>query len=275
MNYYDKIKECADYINKKIDSKPLFGLILGSGLGALADQVENPVIFDYKDLPHFPVSTVKGHSGQLVIGQLEGKTVMAMKGRFHYYEGYDLKTITFPVRVMKALGVEAMIVTNAAGGLNRNYKVGDLMILNDHINFTSNNPLMGENDERLGTRFPAVAGIYNAKMADLARSISLEKGFHTQEGVYLWTSGPSYETPAELRMMSLMGADAVGMSTVPEAIVAAHAGIKDVLGISCITNMALGMSHDKESHENVVKAADEAQPRFRAIVRGVINKYYV
>ncbi|PKK92264.1 MAG: purine-nucleoside phosphorylase [Candidatus Wallbacteria bacterium HGW-Wallbacteria-1] len=273
MDYYSKINECADHIKSRIKDMPVIGLILGSGLGGMADEIENATIFPYAELPHFPVSTVEGHSGQLVIGKLEGKTVVAMKGRFHFYEGYDLLDVTFPVRVMKALGITAIILTNAAGGLNRNFCVGDLMLLTDHINLTGRNPLIGPNDKRLGTRFPAVAGVYNRKMAKLGESIALSKGFGLRKGVYLWTTGPSYESGAELRMMAAMGADAVGMSTVPEAIVAAHAGIEDVLGISCVTNMALGDHDVKEEHENVVKAAAEAQPKFRSLIRGVIREY--
>lgn len=273
MEYFDMIQECVAHIRKTYGGNPQFGLILGSGLGALADEIEGAIEFDYADLPHFPVSTVKGHSGKLVFGRLEGKEVVAMKGRFHFYEGYDLLKCTFPIRVMKALGTKALILTNAAGGMNRNFRTGDLMIINDHINLTGRNPLMGPNDERLGTRFPAVAGIYNPKMIALAEAQAVKVGFNIKKGVYLWTTGPSYETGSELRMMRALGADAVGMSTVPEAIVAAHAGFEDVLGISCITNMALGEESVKECHENVVKAAAEAQPRFRALLKGVIKEY--
>ncbi|HET7616648.1 MAG TPA: purine-nucleoside phosphorylase, partial [Bacillales bacterium] len=235
-----KVADAAEALRAKVRELPQVGLILGSGLGVLADEIKNPVTVSYRDLPGFPVSTVSGHKGQLVFGKLEGVAVVAMQGRFHFYEGYSLKEVTFPVRVMKKLGIETMIVTNAAGGVNESFHPGDLMIIGDHINWLSANPLIGANDEELGVRFPDMSEPYSSKLRMIAKQAADEIGVPVREGVYLATSGPSYETPAEIRMMRKLGADAVGMSTVPEVISARHAGI-EVLGISCIANAAAGI----------------------------------
>lgn len=234
------IQEASSYISNHLSGEPAIGLILGSGLGVLAEEIQHPVHLLYKDIPHFPESTVSGHKGQLVAGQLEGKQVIAMQGRFHYYEGYSMREVTFPVRVMKELGIDSLIVTNAAGGINQDFQPGDLMLITDHINNMGDNPLIGKNDEALGVRFPDMSLAYNREWNQYAEAAAEELGFKIQKGVYVGNSGPVYETPAEVRMLRTMGGDAVGMSTVPEVITAAHAGIR-VLGISCISNMAAGI----------------------------------
>ncbi len=267
-----KIKEAADFILSKISKKPTIALVLGSGLGKFADELTNETAINYDEIPHFPISTVEGHAGRLVIGESKGKTVVAMQGRFHFYEGYSMKEVTFPIRVMIAIGAQNLIVTNACGGLNRNFKVGDLMIMSDHINFMGTNPLIGKNDNELGTRFPPMQGTYTKSLIDEAIQIGRKIGAPMQKGVYLAVTGPSYETAAELRAFRTLGADAVGMSTVPEVIVASHGGMKKIIGISCITNMATGESLMTDDHEDVVKAAAAAQPYFLEIVRQLIER---
>ena len=248
-----------------------FGLILGSGLGELATEVENPIIFNYKDIPHFPVSTVVGHAGRLVYGELCGKKVLIMDGRFHFYEGYPMETVTFPIRLMKLLEVETMIVTNSAGGSNTNFKPGDLMLITDHINITGTNPLIGPNDDRFGPRFPDMSHAYHVYGQEVVRKAAKEVGVELQEGVYTGLSGPTYETPAEVRMVQVLGGDVVGMSTVPEVIVANHSGIK-VIGISCITNLAAGLQANL-NHEEVVETTQRVKESFKGLVRKVIEIY--
>lgn len=269
----EKIAQAAKYINERISVKPTVALVLGSGLGKFADELKNPVAIAYEDIPHFPVSTVKGHAGKLVIGEAGGKQVIAMQGRFHYYEGYSMKEITFPMRVMMAVGAENLIITNASGGLNRNFRVGDLMIMTDHMNHMGGNPLIGPNDDEVGTRFPPMQGVYTPELVEAAMAIGQKIGAPVQRGVYVAVSGPNYETAAELRAFKIMGADAVGMSTVPEVIVAVHGGIKKILGISCITDMATGEGHEDVNHEDVIKAAAAAQPYFLEIVRQMIERF--
>ncbi|MCC3869861.1 purine-nucleoside phosphorylase [Terrisporobacter mayombei] len=268
---YTKIKESVDYINSKTEIKPNIGLILGSGLGVLADEIENPIKIKYDEIPNFPVSTVEGHAGQLVIGNLQGKTVVAMQGRFHYYEGYSMEMITFPVRVMKELGAETIFVTNAAGGANKDYKPGDLMIITDHINLSGNNPLIGPNDNRIGTRFPDMSVAYTKEYAELAKKCADKLNIKVQEGVYAFFSGPTYETPAEVRMARILGADAVGMSTAPEVIVASHSKLK-VVGISCITNMAAGILDQPLNHEEVIETTQKVQGEFLALVKTIVSE---
>lgn len=270
-NLYERIQESAEYIKSKINNTPEIGLILGSGLGVLGDEIENPVIIKYDEIPNFPVSTVEGHSGQLVIGNLEGKFVIAMQGRFHFYEGYSMETVTFPVRVMKELGVKTVIVTNAAGGANKDFKPGDLMIIKDHINLSGNNPLIGPNDNRLGVRFPDMSTAYTPKYRELAKECAKELGIEVQEGVYTFFSGPTYETPAEIRFAQTIGSDAVGMSTVPEVIVARHSGL-DVVGISCITNMAAGILDQPLNHEEVIETTQKVKSEFLSLVKSIVNK---
>ena len=270
-NLSEKILESANYIKSKTDIVPTIGLILGSGLGVLGDEIENPVIIKYDEIPNFPVSTVEGHKGQLVIGKLQGKDVVAMQGRFHYYEGYKMQDTTFPVRVMKALGVETVFVTNAAGGSNKNFKPGDLMIIKDHINFGGYNPLIGPNDNKLGVRFPDMSTAYTPKYIDLARECAKELKIDIKEGVYTFFTGPTYETPAEVKMATMLGADAVGMSTVPEVIVARHSDL-DVIGISCITNMAAGILDQPLNHEEVIETTQMVQKQFLNLVKMIVEK---
>lgn len=270
-NMFDKIEESAKFINSKIKNKPEIGLILGSGLGVLADEIENPVKINYSDIPNFPVSTVEGHDGCLVIGTLQGKEVVAMKGRFHYYEGYSQQETTFPVRVMKSLGVDKLIVTNAAGGSNKNFKPGNLMLIKDHINFSGNNPLMGPNDNRLGDRFPDMSSAYSPKYLDLVRDCAKELNIELKEGVYMFFSGPTYETPAEVKLAQILGADAVGMSTAPEVIVASHSKM-DVIGISCITNMAAGILDQPLNHEEVIETTTRVKSEFLSLVKNIVER---
>ncbi|MCP3738659.1 purine-nucleoside phosphorylase [Rossellomorea sp. BNER] len=267
---YDKIGNAAKLLKNKYTGIPRIGLILGSGLGVLADEIENPVRVPYKEIPNFPVSTVAGHAGQLVFGQLSGVEVVAMQGRFHYYEGYGFDQVTFPVRVMKELGVETLIVTNAAGGVNENFKAGDLMIISDHINNMGGNPLIGPNDSRLGVRFPDMSTAYNKELRKLAKEIAEKISLSVQEGVYVGNTGPTYETPAEVRLARTLGGDAVGMSTVPEVIVARHAGI-EVLGISCISNMAAGILDQPLTHDEVMETTEKVKADFLAYVKEIVK----
>lgn len=263
-------EQASQYIQERIKVKPKIGLILGSGLGVLADEIKHAVKLPYGEIPGFPESTVEGHAGQLVIGELEGQQVIAMQGRFHYYEGYSLDLVTLPIRVMKKLGVEQIIVTNAAGGINTSFSPGDLMIINDHLNFTGRNPLIGPNDAELGVRFPDMSQAYAPELRTLAKQVAKELGISVQEGVYVGVLGPSYETPAEIRMFRTLGADAVGMSTVPEVIVAVHSGLK-VLGISCISNMAAGILDEPLSHEEVMATAEQVKEKFLTLVKGILR----
>lgn len=266
------IKEAADYIRRKVQSRPQVGMILGSGLGVMADEVDNAIVIPYGDIPHFPVSTVEGHSGELVIGELEGTTVLVMKGRFHYYEGYSMKEVVFPVYVMKQLGIRTLLVTNAAGGMNRSFAAGDLMLIIDHINNTGDNPLIGANIPELGPRFPDMSSAYNKEMRSVIAAKAEELGIRLQQGVYVSITGPAYCTPAELTMMARWGADAVGMSTAPEVIAANYCGIR-VAGITCITDMAIGDELEPLTHEQVVRVANETRPKFIALVKASIRSF--
>lgn len=270
-NLIDKINESTEYIKKQLEIIPEIGLILGSGLGVLADEIEDSVRISYSDIPNFPVSTVEGHKGQLVIGNILGKRVIAMQGRFHYYEGYSQQEVTFPVRVMKALGVKYLIVTNAAGGVNTSYEPGDLMIISDHINFMFDNPLMGPNDDKLGVRFPDMSQAYAKELIEKAERVASEFEINVRKGVYAALTGPTYETPAEIKMFRTLGADAVGMSTVPEVIAANHSGIK-VLGISCITNMASGILPQPLSHHEVIETTNLVQSKFLTLVKQIVKE---
>ncbi|ADH99701.1 purine-nucleoside phosphorylase [Salisediminibacterium selenitireducens] len=265
------IKEAAAYIDSHIQEKPEVAMILGSGLGELADEIEDAVFISFEKVPHFPVSTVAGHKGQLVYGKLEGKMVLAMQGRFHYYEGYTMQEVTFPVRVMHDLGCEGMIVTNACGAMNPSFKPGDLMIIDDHINFTGSNPLLGPNLDDYGPRFPDMSEVYTKELRSFAMDIGKRIGQEAdlKRGVYTAVSGPVYMAGAELIMLRTCGADVVGMSTVPEATVAKHMGMK-VLGISCITDMAVGESIEGITHEEVIEVAAKAKPRFKALIRQIL-----
>lgn len=269
MNF-EKIQNAATFLKEKYLNTPKLGLILGSGLGILADEIENPVKIPYNQIPDFPVSTVEGHAGQLVFGLLNGVEVVAMQGRFHYYEGYSFDKVTFPVRVMKELGVETLIVTNAAGGVNESFVPGDLMIITDHINFTGNNPLIGPNDSRLGARFPDMSEAYSKELSATAKEIASSLNIDVKEGVYVGFSGPTYETPAEIRMVRTLGGDAVGMSTVAEVIVARHGGLK-VLGISCITNMAAGILDQPLSHDEVIETTEKVKSNFLSYIKEIVK----
>lgn len=267
----EKINLTANYIKTKISNLPDIAIILGTGLGALVDHIEEAEYIPYSDIPNFPLSTVEGHSGNLIFGYLGGKRIMAMQGRFHYYEGYNMKEVTFPVRVMKALGIKTLFVSNAAGGMNKEFKVGDIMIINDHINLFPENPLRGKNFTELGPRFPAMTEAYNHKLIKLANEIANEKGIRVMNGVYVGTSGPTFETPAEYEYFRIIGGDAVGMSTVPEVIVANHASM-DVFGISVITDLGGKDVTEVPTHEEVQKAAMKAQPKMVEIMQTLISK---
>lgn len=263
------IQEAAAYIRSQSDIKPEIGLILGSGLGVLADLIEDSVAIDYHHIPHFPVSTVEGHEGELLLGTIQGRPVVMMKGRFHMYEGYGPEVTAFPVRVMKELGIATLLVTNAAGGVNTSYEPGDLMVLSDHLNMTGRNPLIGPNDSALGVRFPDMSEAYSRRLRAVFKETAAQQGLKIQEGVYAGLLGPTYETPAEIVMLRTLGADAVGMSTVSETIVARHAGI-EVLGISCITNMAAGILDQPLSHDEVMETADRVRDQFLKLVLAII-----
>ena len=262
--------ETVQFLKNKGLVNPEIGLILGSGLGDLANDVEDAITISYEEIPNFPLSTVAGHAGQLVYGNLSGKKVVILQGRFHYYEGYDLQTVTFPVRVFKELGVHTVIITNAAGGVNTTFKPGDLMIITDHINLTGQNPLIGANIDSHGPRFVDMTQTYSKRGQHLLHDVAKQQGIHLQEGVYTWFTGPTYETPAEIRYARTIGDDAVGMSTVPEAIVAKHCGL-EVIGISCITNLAAGMQSEL-NHEEVMEISTQVKPRFKVLLKEVVSK---
>ena len=266
-----KVTESVEFINKKIKIKPEIAIILGTGLGRLTEDIEGKEIIPYSEIPNFPISTVQSHSGNLVLGKLGNKEVVAMQGRFHYYEGYSLKEVTFPVRVMKKLGADKIIISNAAGGMNRFFKRGDLMLITDHLNLFGDNPLIGPNDEEFGPRFPDMSEAYSQKLIKLTKKIAIKEKIGLQEGVYAGLTGPTLETSAEYRFLISIGADAVGMSTVPEVIVANHMGMK-VLGISCITDLAIDGVIVKTSVEEILKAASDAEPIMTKLIEKVIKK---
>ena len=267
--YLQKIEEAAQYLKTKVKEIPEIAIILGTGLGDLINYIENSEAIDYKEIPHFPVSTVEGHSGRLIFGELGGKKVMAMQGRFHYYEGYDMKQVTFPVRVMQNLKVKKLFVSNAAGGMNKEFCVGDVMVITDHINLFPENPLRGKNYDELGPRFPAMTEAYSHELITLADKIAKEKGMRLMHGVYVGTPGPTFETPAEYEYFRVIGGDAVGMSTVPEVIVANHAGM-EVFGVSVITDLGGKDIKEVPTHEEVQKAALKAQPNMTALITGML-----
>lgn len=258
--FYDQVKESADYICSKVNMKVDVAIILGSGLGKIVDIMENKQIVPYKDIPHFPQSSVVGHAGNLVFGTIGNTKIMALQGRFHYYEGFTMKEVAYPVYVMKLLGIEYMIVTNACGGINSTFEPGDLMIIDDFINSLSVNPLIGTNDERFGTRFPDMSEPYSTELREKAKKVADKLGIQTKHGVYTFFQGPYYESAAEIRMYQRAGSDAIGMSTVPETIVANYVGIK-TLGIACITNMATGIRTGKHSHQEVVEIAERSSQK--------------
>lgn len=267
---YSKIQETASWLKARMTTNPITAIILGTGLGRLADEIETEQIIPYSEIPNFPQSTVEGHSSRLLFGKLGGKDVLAMQGRFHFYEGYAMKEVTFPIRVMYELGIHTLFVSNAAGGTNPAFNVGDIMIITDHINLFPEHPLRGKNFPT-GPRFPDMSEAYDKKLISLADEIAAEKHIAVQHGVYLGTQGPTFETPAEYRMFYRMGADAVGMSTVPEVIVANHCGIK-CFGISIITDIGVEGRIVEVSHEDVQRAANEVQPKMAEIMREMIRR---
>lgn len=267
------IQDAVQIIRDRVDFDAEVGMILGSGLGDYADRIENAVKIPYSAIPNFPVSTVAGHAGQFVLGTCKGKKVIAMQGRVHYYEGYTQKEITLPIRIMKRIGVGKVLLTNAAGGVNRSFAPGTLMMIRDHINYSGSNPLIGRNFEEDGPRFPDVSRVYQKELRQRLKVLAEQEGIHLEEGVYMMFSGPCYETPAEVRMAGIVGADAVGMSTVPEAIVCAHCGIP-VLGISCITNYAAGILDQPLSHQEVVETAERVKSTFVKVVDLVLSDVF-
>lgn len=269
MSLYDNIQETAAFISERIKDKPLVGIVLGSGLGGLVEKVEVETEIAYKDIPHFPVSTVKGHAGKLIFGNMGGKQVVMMAGRFHYYEGYTMQEVTFPIRVMEALGAETLIVSNAAGCMNVNYKVGEILLIHDHINLFPEHPLRGANDERLGVRFQDMSEPYDPQLIILAEGIAKKQGLTLRKGVYVGLQGPTFETRAEYHMLHVIGGDVVGMSTVPEVIVARHGGMK-VFAASVITDMGIRDELNTISHEEVLAAANAAAPKLAALVAEMV-----
>ena len=267
---YTKIQETATWLKERMPSSPETAIILGTGLGHLAERIVPEMAIPYSTIPNFPVSTVEGHSGQLIFGKLGGKDIMAMQGRFHYYEGYSMKEVTFPIRVMNELGIKTLFVSNAAGGTNPSFRIGDIMIITDHINYMPENPLHGPNIPP-GPRFPDMSEAYDPELIQLAKTIGAELDIKLKRGVYLATQGPTYETPSEYRMFAHWGADAVGMSTVPEVIVARHCGIR-CFGLSIITDLGVNGKIVKVTHEDVQKAASEARPRMASIMEEMIRR---
>jgi purine-nucleoside phosphorylase len=269
---WEQVQETVSAIREKVDFTPEYGVILGSGLGSFTDEMKVVFTLPYNEIPNFPVSTVQGHKGALVFGTIGDKKVVAMQGRFHFYEGYSMKEVTFPVRVMKYLGVEKLVVSNASGGVNENYKVGSIVLLTDHINMTPEHPLRGVNDERFGPRFVNMSEPYSRKMIAKTQELAKELGIEVHEGIYLGLQGPSFETLAEYKMVAILGADCVGMSTVPEVIVARHMDM-ETFGVSVITDMGNEESIGTISHDEVLEAAKEAEPQVRTLIRELILKY--
>lgn len=265
----EKMQETAAFLKEKGFLQPAIGLILGSGLGDLADEIVDPIAVPYEEIPNFPTSTVEGHKGQFVYGTLSGKKVIAMQGRFHFYEGYPIQEVTLPVRIMKMLGVHSIGLTNAAGGVNFDFTPGDLMLITDHINFTGQNPLIGKNDAEMGPRFPDMSETYDKGYQEIIKKVAAEMGISLKQGVYMGFSGPTYETPAEIKMARIIGADAVGMSTVPEAIIARHAGLR-IFGISCITNLAAGMQSNL-NHDEVVEVTTRVNQTFKQLLKNILE----
>lgn len=272
MFTYQDYVESAEYLKEKIgERKPKIAIILGSGLGVLSNEIEDKVVINYKEIPNFPTSTVEGHAGELIIGKIRGKEIIAMNGRFHYYEGYDVKQTTFPIRVFKLLGVEELIITNAAGGIDTGYKAGDFMVINDYLSFFTESALRGKNIPEFGERFPDVSETFDKELSQKLSKVIERNAGVVREGVYAYMKGPTFESPAEIRALRTLGADAVGMSTVPEAVVAHHCGMKCV-AVSCITNMAAGVLKEKLSHEDVKNTAERVKVTFKKIIKEFIEE---
>lgn len=271
MFKYEDYLETANFIKNKIGERiPRIAIILGSGLGVLSEEIQNKKVIKYSEIPNFPISTVEGHAGELIIGELKGKEIIAMNGRFHFYEGYDLKETTFPIRVFKLLGIEILILTNASGGINTEYQAGDFMVINDYLSFFSDSVLRGPNLNEFGERFTDMSETFDKNLSKTLKEIINKNTGRAQEGVYAYMKGPTFETPAEIRALRILGADAVGLSTVPEAIVAHHAGIKTV-AVSCITNMAAGVLDEKLSYDDVKQTAEKVKTKFKEIIKQYIE----
>lgn len=271
MSLYNQIQDCLQYIQTHTQRQPTIGLVLGTGLSSLADEIEEPLVLNYSDLPHFPTTTVASHRGQLIFGKLSGKFVVAMAGRFHYYEGYSMQEVTFPIRVLKFLGVEQLILSNAAGGLQATIEAGDLVVIRDHINLHAAHPLRGENDERIGPRFPDMMYAYDEKMRKQALKIAKENGIRAHEGVYVGLQGPSLETPAEYNYLNVIGGDVVGMSTVPEVIVARHLGLS-VFVLSVVSNKCFPINQlTPTTLEEVIEVTERVAPKAALIVREMLR----
>ena len=270
MTLSERFHAAADFLSRRITANPTIGLILGSGLGDFADTLENRAVIPFSEIPDFPQATVEGHAGAFVFGTCHGKSVVALQGRLHYYEGHSMQALTLPVRIMALLGVKMLILTNAAGGVNYNFNPGDLMLITDHINYSGNNPLIGANMPEFGPRFPDVSDLYCRELRDVIREKAAANGIALQQGVYMMFTGPNYETPAEVRMARIVGADAVGMSTVPEALVAAQCGMR-VAGISCITNMAAGVTSATLDHQEVIEIAAKVHDKFHRLVNLILE----
>jgi len=271
MDYYSRVQHAADWLRDRGAGTPAIGVVLGSGLGAFADRLTDPLVVSYADIPNWPAATVVGHAGRLVVGTLAGRRIAALSGRAHYYEGYDMGAVTFAPRVFGLLSVRTLVLTNAAGGINLDFRPGTLMIIEDHINLMGTNPLLGPNDDRLGPRFPDMTEVYSARLRQIAEQTGRDVGIPLARGVYAALHGPSYETPAEIRYLRTIGADAVGMSTVPEAIAARHMGL-DVLGISCITNAAAGVLPKPLVHEEVMEVARRMHAIFSTLLEGILER---
>ena len=270
-NLIEQLKETISYIKLKYNKEPNIGVVLGSGLGNFIEEIEIDAEINYTNLPHFPVSTVKGHSGKLILGKMHGKDIVVMSGRFHYYEGYAAQQIVYPIRLMKMLGVKTLLISNAAGGVNTSFKVGDLMIINDHISLFTLNPLLGKNEDELGIRFPDMSEPYNKQLINKAKLIAKNLGYDIKEGVYCGVTGPSFETRAEYKLIKTVDGDAVGMSTIQEVIAAVHAGMK-IFAISIISNMGIRDEENEVTHEEVLSAANAAEPKMTAIFKQLINE---
>lgn len=269
MDIERDLKESVNYIIGKTVYRPEIGIILGSGLGEIAEEIENSEIYNYVDIPNFPVPTVQGHKGRLIIGRFNGRTVLAMQGRFHHYEGYSMQQVTFPIRVMSLLGINKLIITNASGAVNLDYKPGQLMLIKDHINLSFSNPLIGKNMDSFGPRFPDMSNAYDRELRERIKEIAKKNNIELQEGIYVCMSGPNYETPAEIKMIRTIGGDAVGMSTVPEVIVANHCNMK-VIGISCMTNMAAGISDRPLDHREVIEISGNVSHKLKKLLKNTI-----
>ena len=270
-DYYARVQQAADLLRSRISAVPDVAIILGSGLGDFADGLRDSLTTPYTEIPNWPASAVIGHAGKLVVGTLAGKHVAALSGRAHFYEGHDLRTVTFATRVLGRLGVKTLVLTNAAGGINISFRPGTLMVIDDHINLLGSNPLLGPNDDRFGVRFPDMTEVYSRRLRDIADIAARARGVNIAHGVYVALHGPSYETPAEIRFLRTIGADAVGMSTVPEALVARHMNM-DVLGISCITNPAAGVLPEPLHHDEVMEVARRVTGEFSALLEGIIER---